>query len=211
MNPNTAPLNDFSARAKALTVGKFFTVCKIAPSGSLEARKLSNGTVAFYWRYTANGKSGRSHIGIYAASNPPKSIKPVVGFYSLNAALASATALAGEHDDSVKAGGGGHADIKAAKKQATNDLIAATQARQANTLEGLLRLYVDYLAQQGKQSHRDVLNIVTNHLLTPHPALASKAACEVTAENIADVIRCVIENGKPRTANKLRSYLHAAF
>jgi integrase len=41
--------------------------------------------------------------------------------------------------------------------------------------------------------------------------LAGKPANEVTARDIASLLRPLVEEGKGRTAGKLRSYLHAAF
>lgn len=191
------------------STGKFVRLAKIDPKGSLEARKISTGAVLFYWRYTTDGKTGREPIGQYSPSNPPRGITPIAGLYSLAAAKAAAQNMAGEHEAHKALGG--YAELKAAKQQAAKQRAADKQARASKTLEALMMLYTAHLAKQGKSSHRDVLSIVTNHLVNPHPKLAAKPACEVSAEAIADVIRGVIESGKDRTANKLRSYLHAAF
>jgi hypothetical protein len=205
----TTGLSTFADLIKAAQAGRFIRVAKVDPKGSLEARKISTGAIVFYWRYSADGKSGRESIGQYSPSNPPRSTLPIAGFYSLTAAKAAASVMAGEHE--AHKAKGGYAELKAVKKQVASDDKAIKQARESKTLEALMMLYIALLAKQGKASHRDVLNIVTNHLIAPHPKLAAKPACEVTAESIADVIRSVIESGKARTANKLRSYLHAAF
>ncbi len=202
-------LKAFFALLKTAQLGRFVRIAKIDPKGSLEVRKISTGAVLFYWRYTIDGKSKREAIGQYAPTNAPRSTTPIAGLYSLAAAKAAAQAMAGQHEANKDAGG--YAEIKAAKKQAAIELKNEKQARESKTLENLLLLYTALLAKQGKSSHRDVLNIVTNHLIKPYPKLAAKPACEITPESMADVIRGVIEAGKARTANKLRSYLHAAF
>ena len=89
--------------------------------------------------------------------------------------------------------------------------IAAKQARQLLTLQALTTAYADLLQARGQESHKDARSIFRLHLLEPHPPLASKPAMDVTTGEIVDVLRAVKETGKDRTANKLRSYLRAAY
>jgi integrase len=89
--------------------------------------------------------------------------------------------------------------------------IAAKQARQLLTLQALTTAYADLLQSRGQESHKDARSIFRLHLLEPHPALAIKPAVDVTTGEIVDVLRAVKEKGFDRTANKLRSYLRAAY
>ena len=89
--------------------------------------------------------------------------------------------------------------------------IAANQARQLLTLQALTTAYADLLQSRGQEAHKDARSIFRIHLLETHPALAIKPAVDVTTGEIVDVLRAVKEKGFDRTANKLRSYLRAAF
>ncbi len=71
--------------------------------------------------------------------------------------------------------------------------------------------YANYLESLGRRSHKDVRSIVRLHVAEPWPKLAALPANQVTLEQIADMMRRAIDNGLGRTANKLRSYLRAAY
>ena len=75
------------------------------------------------------------------------------------------------------------------------------------TLSALMSLYSDYLAKQGKTTtSRDVVSL-SKHLST----LASKPAAEVTKNDLVKIQRSLLDDGKGRTANKLRSFVRAAY
>ena len=78
-------------------------------------------------------------------------------------------------------------------------------------LQALLGDYADHLEALGRRSHADVRSIIKLHVLEPWPQVASLPANQVTGEQIADMMRRVVELGKDRTANKLRSYVRAAY
>lgn len=80
-----------------------------------------------------------------------------------------------------------------------------------HTLEHLLIAYCDYLQSIGRRSHSDARSIFNLHVIGAWPKIASKPANKVTGENIADMMRRLIEQGHGRTANKLRSYVKAAY
>lgn len=92
---------------------------------------------------------------------------------------------------------------------------AAEQAsqieRQTYTLEKLLGAYCDYLKSLDRKSHVAARSIFRVHVIDAWPKVAALPANMVTGEQIADMMRLVIEQGKGRTANKLRSYLRAAY
>ena len=51
----------------------------------------------------------------------------------------------------------------------------------------------------------------SRHVTEAWPALASAPAVDLTPDQVLDMLRRLIEAGKGRTANKLRSYLRAAY
>jgi len=63
----------------------------------------------------------------------------------------------------------------------------------------------------GRTSHKDARSIFALHVIDPWPKVAAFPANQVTGEQIADMMRRVLELGKGRTANKLRSYIRAAY
>lgn len=191
-----------------LKPGAFASLGKVGV-GTVEARKLGGGDVHLYWRFTLAGKTTRVPIGTYDSSAPPKSVEPTTKGYSIRAAFRAAEAMAKEHRDSADEGG--YTALQE-RRRAERELAARTQAAgKEYTLYKLLEAYCDYLKGLGRGSHVDARSIFKLHVKGAWPKLADKQASEVTSEEIADVMRKLIESGKDRTANKLRSYVRAAF
>ena len=71
--------------------------------------------------------------------------------------------------------------------------------------------YVAHLRAQGRRSHIDARQIFERHVAEAWPCLAEAPAVELTPDQVLDMLRRLIEAGKGRTANKLRSYLRAAY
>ena len=71
--------------------------------------------------------------------------------------------------------------------------------------------YADYLESLGRSSHKDVRSIFRLHVKEAWPKVAALPAKDATPEQIADMMRKLLDAGKGRTSNKLRSYLHAAY
>jgi len=88
---------------------------------------------------------------------------------------------------------------------------ASKLKEQTHTLAKLLDAYCDYLKSLGRISHGAARSIFKVHVTEPWPDVAAMPANAVTAEQIADMMRRTIESGKDRTANKLRSYIRAAY
>jgi integrase len=193
----------------ALQPGEFARLAKVIPSGSLEARKLASGGIMLYWRVTVDGKTTREPIGAYDPSASPKSLQPTTRGYSIQAAIRAAEVLAQRHNEHKDKGG--HIAIKAAEKTARAEALAAAEVAQKHTLENLLSDYCDHLQLLGRPAHRDARSIFKNHVVEPWPKLAALPAREVSTEQVADMMRRALELGKGRTANKLRSYVRAAY
>jgi len=192
-----------------LPAGRFLNVGKVMPCGAMEARKLSSGATMLYWRITINGKSERVPLGNYNSTAAPKSLKPTQAGFSINAAMRAAEELAQKHQNNIA--DGGYPALAAQEKEAMRDAQAAQIEAQAHTLENLLNHYCNHLQALGRTAHKDARSIFKVHVVDAWPHIAAMQANQVTGEQVADMMRKVLEAGKGRTANKLRSYVRAAY
>ncbi len=193
----------------SLTAGQFVKLGKASVAGSVEARRLSSGAVMLYWRYTHHGKTLREPLGAYDSSAPPKSITPTSKGFSVAAAFEKAKELAQSH--MLNADAGGYAGLKSTVKAAREKAHQEREALKTHTLMALMIDYADHLKALGRRSHQEVRSIIKLHICEAWPEVARLPARQVTPEQIADMMRCLIEAGKGRTANKLRSYTRAAY
>ena len=178
--------------------------------------------MTFYWRWRHGGKDGRVEIGLYDSAIPPLKASPAQGRFNVLAATLKANELADQHLQSLRAGAGGYAQVqqhaKAVRqaeltKQQADAKSAADAAEQRNTwtLAKLLGMYCEHLQARGKTAAKDAANIFANHVVAAYPAVAHKPANSLQLDDVVDMMRRLNELGKARTANKLRSYLRAAF
>lgn len=172
-------------------------------------RKLANGAVQFYWRYSHAGQTHREPIGVYDPTAPPKKLQPTARGYGIAAALAKCRMLADVHVE--RADTGGLREAKAEKRKAFLAQKALESDKSTRTLQKLLDAYVVHLKTQGRRSHVDAHQIFKSHVTAAWPALAQAPAVDLTPDQVLDMLRRLIEAGKGRTANKLRSYLRAAY
>lgn len=101
---------------------------------------------------------------------------------------------------------------KAAEAASNAEADREREARERFTLAALCAVYTNHLDAQGKtRSTADARSKFKVHLLERHPKIAATPAREITPEQIALIVRTVMETGKTRTAGMLRSYLNAAF
>lgn len=221
--PEVTKPKTFGQVINDLTSGKFHTLAKVQPTGSLQARKQSNDVVVFYWRYSIGTKSERVPIGNYDPGAAPKSLTPTTRGFSVQAAIRSAEEMAILHHANKKTGGRPAmlaTQAEAAKealrladavKQAKNKEITAKLEARTYTLKSLLEQYCDDQKRIHRTSHKDARSIFRLHIYEPWPEIAGLPANEVTGEQIADMMRRLHESGHGRTANKLRSYVGAAY
>ena len=194
---------------RELTVGTFKTIRKIEQGGALQARKLATGGIQFYWRYTHEGKTDRVAIGTYDSTAAPKSLEPTAKGYSIAAAAEECRVRARIHESSAQAGGYREHVVTAKKTRAAakaKEVLANEQ-----TLQKLMDAYCDHLEAAARSSHADVRSIFKLHVTEAWPGVAAAPASSLSAEQVTDMLRKLIESGKGRTANKLRAYLRAAF
>ncbi|HCN70873.1 MAG TPA: integrase [Pusillimonas sp.] len=96
------------------------------------------------------------------------------------------------------------------RENAKQAKLAQAEAKKY-TLEKLLTAYSNHLEKQGRQSYKDARSIFKLHVFEAWPQQAQAAASALTPEQVADMMRKLFDAGKGRTANKLRSYVRAAF
>lgn len=199
-----------AAAIQSLDSSAFVTLhSRLDRGGALQARKLANGAVQLYWRYSYAGKTSREPIGVYDPTAPPKKLQPTVRGFGIAAALETCRALAEVHVERADTGG-----LKEAKAETRKAFLAKKSEeaeKSTRTLEKLLDTYVEYLKAQGRRSHVDAQGIFQKHVTEAWPAVAKAPAVDLTPDQVLDMLRRLIESGKGRTANKLRSYLRAAY
>ncbi len=188
---------------------KFLTLEKVKPSGALQVRRQTNGAVTFYWRYSIGDASERVAIGVYDSIAPPKSLQATKRGFSVTAAINAAQALAQEHH--INRDKGGRPALVKAKADATRHDADQKLEASKQPMQSLLDQYCDHLESLGRTSHKDARSIFALHVVGPWPKIASLPANQVTGEQVADMMRRILESGKGRTANKLRSYVRAAY
>lgn len=194
---------------KSLTVGRYARLDAITPVGALEARKARDGTIKFHWRGALGKKTIRIAIGLYDSRAAPRSVNPTRSGYSIAAARRAAEDIAAQHQDNRDQGG--YEAIREAQRIQAECEVEARQEASQQTLERLLMAYCDRLKAQSKPSHKDARGIFNNHVIRPFPKLARRPAADIEPEDIADMMRRLLDDGTGRTANKLRSYIRAAY
>jgi integrase len=219
----TAPNTPFSS----YTPGRFYTLEKVHPAGTLQARRYATGVTTFFWRCTINKRDFREPIGIFDPKCPPLALAPTSLGFSKRAAAIEAGKLAELHKKHIDIGGlPGLRSVQAKEKnkaeleaveaarvleQEKQAAIKAEQDRAEHNLRALLLAYTSYLKLLGRESHANVRSIFNRHVFEAFPDIAAKPATDVTTEEIAQMMRRLIEEGKGRTANKLRSYMRSAY
>jgi integrase len=202
--------SDIGSALKSLEDGAFITLrSRLERGGALMGRRLGSGAVQLYWRYKHEGRDYREPIGLYDSSAPPRKLQPSERGYGIAAALERCRELARLHSERAAQGG---LPARRVEQQREHQARRAVEAeRSERTLHKLLQTYVAHLKAQRRSSHVDARQIFERHVVEPWPRIAKAPASELTADQVLDMLRRLIEAGKGRTANKLRSYLRAAY
>jgi hypothetical protein len=168
-----------SAAIKSLDGGAFVTLhSRLDRGGALQARKLANGAVQLYWRYSLGGKTSREPIGVYDPSAPPKKLQPTPRGYGLAAALEKCRELADVHAERAQTGG--LREAKAEKRKTFIAQKAAEAVKSERTLQKLLDAYVAHLKTQGRRSHVDADQIFKRHITEAWPGIADAPAVDLS-------------------------------
>lgn len=102
-------------------------------------------------------------------------------------------------------------DRERAKVAADERAIRAAQDARHGTLRQLLESYVSHLEQTGKVSARDAKSIFGKHVFAASAGLSDRKAADLSVDDFVGLIGKLVEAGKGRTADKLRSYLRSAY
>lgn len=166
----------------------------------LVLRCMPSGSATWIFRYTYNGKRTPIKLGHLQTTD-------------IASARRIASSYADIYNDTPDVLGKLQADAQAARtviEESQAKAILDKQARQQRdgyTLSGLMAVYITYLQSQGKtDSARGVISS-SKHLAS----IADQPAASVSTRDLVMVQRKLLEAGKGRTANKLRSYVRAAY
>ncbi len=202
--------SDLTTALQSLCGEAFVTLrTRLDHGGSLQARRLSSGAVQLYWRYSQEGHKHREPIGLYDASAPPKKLQPTDRGYGIAAALEKCRELSALH--AQRAAAGGLRSLKVERQRAATEQREVAAEQSQRNLRKLLDTYVTHLRTQGRRSHVDARQIFERHVAEAWPKVADAPAVALTPDQVLDMLRRLIGAGKGRTANKLRSYLRAAY
>jgi len=97
------------------------------------------------------------------------------------------------------------------RKGAELAALTAAEAAKRGTLKQLLTAYIGYLETSGKTSARDVRSIFSKHVFEASSEISGLKASELSIDDFVGLIGRLVESGKGRTADKLRSYLRSAY
>jgi integrase len=89
--------------------------------------------------------------------------------------------------------------------------LAGPSRPQERSLGFMLLAYATLLDERGQQSAESVRALFRRHIEKPFPELWLSPAASLATGALIDPVRCLIESGKAPTAEKLRSYLRAAY
>lgn len=205
-----AVASDTTSALRSLQGDAFVTLrSRLERGGALQGRRMASGAVQLYWRYKHAGRNHREPIGLYDSSAPPKKLQPTARGYGIAAALEKCRELAKLQAESAERGG--LRALKAEQRREHQSQKERDAELAERTLRKLMETYVAYLSAQGRRSHVDAQQIFKRHVLEAWPRIADAPAVDLTPDQVLDMLRRLIEVGKGRTANKLRSYLRAAY
>jgi len=189
--------------------------------GRLRLRAFPHGGIAFYYRYNHNGVQKQLRLESTDPTEARDKAREYEALYRSGITdLHLHVKLTQMAEDARLVAEAAQLDVQR--------LEAEAKARQG-TLAQLLEGYVADLERRGKVSAKDVRGAFRIDVLNAFPALAATPAKAITPYDIRDVIgHCLsrpvaskgrgarltqasASNGKKRQADKLRSYLRAAF
>jgi len=101
---------------------------------------------------------------------------------------------------------------RSARARSLDHSLAPADVTQGPTLQEIVDRYVRRLQAQGKvRSANDARSCFARHIGHPHPELAGCPAALLRAEDIVDVLAAIVQLGKRREAERLRSLLGTVY
>jgi integrase len=194
---------------RAMRAGKWISDGAVRGSGALWARGGESGGTSFYFRYSHEGKKKAIALGGYDETGAKG--------LTLPEARERAKALSKLYGSGIT---DLHGHLERERQAAVRQRVAeqeaakrAAQDAQRGTLRQLLESYVAHLERLKKQSAKDVAGIFKNHVFELKAAadIADRKAASLSVDDFVGLIGRLVEADKGRTADKLRSYLRAAY
>lgn len=190
-----------TARAlSALKVGLWATDSSARGAGVLQVRKLSDGSTAFYYRYT-NSAGARIRIPLGTGLNLATARRKV--------AELSRRYQDGDRDLRERLKDDSRAEMR--QRHEAESLAAVVAATKRATLGALLLAYVDQLEKHGKTSAKSVGAAFSRHVRIRCGDLWTTPANDISTDDLVGMLAPLADAGKLREAAKLRSYLMAAY
>ena len=180
-----------------LKPGKWVADPAARGAGRLQVRKLASGELTFYYRYTdESGQRDRLPLGTRLDLREARAL----------AADLSRRYQSGERNLRQALG------IEANKKrQEQQREIEAAAEREIASFGALLTAYVQELHRAEKPSAASVGKCIERHVERVWPVLWAKPAADITLEELIEIVARLADQQKMREADKLRSYLRAAY
>ncbi len=172
--------------------------------GALSLKVAPSGTANWYYRYSIDRRHKYFPLGRFGRGRDD---------LTLRAARDRCSEAA---QDRAKVGDGDlHAERKE-QRQATRKARAQRQAveieRSKQSLTALMRAYSDSLRAKGKtRSAADTECLIRLHLFEAFPEYAAAPAADLTRRQAAEIFRRLADEKKMRTAQKVRSFMRAAY
>lgn len=175
--------------------------------GCLLLRTLPDGSKTFYFRYYASKTRRFALIGPF----DPRGQRSWRGVRGDRLTLAAAKEGARRVADLIAQYGDIDAFEAEQRQRADEAQRLADKAARQGSFGQLLEAYVAQLHRLGKASARSVENVLDLHVRGPFAALLIRKANDIEPTDIQTILARLVQFGKTRQVNKLRSYLHAAF
>jgi integrase len=180
-------------------------------AGRLYARISASGARDFYFRYTTStGERVARPLGQFARTPEPGKLTLIQAREEVSRLRAKLNSepdrdlrAAEKRDDQARQ------EAEAARVAIEIERAKTIEAKERYTVAALADTYCRHLKKLGKPSSRDVESIFRNHLHGTE--WAPRIAAELTAKEVAALLRRVVDAGHGRTAAKFRSYLRAAY
>jgi hypothetical protein len=166
----------------------------------LVLRCLPSGSATWIFRYTHIGKRYPINLGNFPNLDIPSARRTASNYADI---YNNNTDVIGKLQADT------HAKKAATEASQARDLLdeQTRQRRDQYTLSNLMALYVEYLTKLEKVDSARNVTSLSKHLAP----LNDKPAAEITTGDLVAIQRTLLDAGKGRTANKLRSFVRAAY
>ena len=191
---------------RALKPGEWATDTSARGAPTLQVRKLADGSVSSYLRYTkSDRKQDRIPLGIGLTLAEARR--------EVDTTWRRAESLRPKYPDlSLRNDLKGMllAETEAQAALARKEAEAKAEQSEA-TFDRLLSAYIEDLKRRNTIRWREVETSFERNIRLSWPRLLEKPAANITMQDLLGIIRSIVESGRLREAGKVRSYLRAAF